>query len=232
MEKDRRMRLNLARGKSPVHNNLQRNLAVSKQEPNEPRPVRLPVRISYPQTDSSDGHTRSCASLIGDDCTCSLKERTYIEQLRQQLTEAKEELERLKADLNIARACKPDEFTHVVASERMAHEGKRNAEAELSRLTADNERLKLRLLSAAGDDLCRLTQEEIKAYTSCKVQIPPKEEFLPSCERFHEQISSEAGVLKGCLTLAQLIAENQGLETTLDKLKLRFEHPDEVVAGE
>jgi hypothetical protein len=79
-------------------------------------------------------------------------------------------------------------------------------------LEQENERLRLRLLSAAGDDLCRLSQEEIKTYTSGKVQIPPKEEFLPSCERFHAQIASEAGVLEGCLTLAQLIAENAKLE--------------------
>lgn len=78
-------------------------------------------------------------------------------------------------------------------------------------LVAEVERLKQRLLSAAGDDLCRLSQEEIKAYTSGAVKIPPIEEFLPSCARFHAQIADEAGVLDNCLTLAQLIADNERL---------------------
>lgn len=75
--------------------------------------------------------------------------------------------------------------------------------------------LRLRLLSAAGDDLCRLSQEEIRAYTNGSVQIPPKEEFIASCVRFHEQIASEAGVMPKCLTLAQLIAENEQLRREL-----------------
>lgn len=82
---------------------------------------------------------------------------------------------------------------------------------EIYDLRQERDQLRLRLLSAAGDDLCRLSQEEIKAYTSGAVQIPPKEEFIPSCERFHEQIAAGPGVLKGCLTLAQLIAENEKL---------------------
>ncbi len=85
------------------------------------------------------------------------------------------------------------------------------AEAKVAELTAANEQLKLRLLSAAGDDLCRLSQEEIKAYTSGEVQIPPKEEFIPSCERFWDQTAARVGVLKGCFTLAQLISENEKL---------------------
>jgi hypothetical protein len=80
---------------------------------------------------------------------------------------------------------------------------------------AEVAKLRLRLLSAAGDDLCRLTQEEIKAYTSGEVQIPPKEEFIASCERFHQQIAAGPGVLSGCLTLAQLIAENERLKEQL-----------------
>ena len=84
-------------------------------------------------------------------------------------------------------------------------------------LEAENKRLKLCIQSAAGDDLCRLTQEEIKAYTSGAVKIPPKEEFIPSCERFHEQIASEVGVLTNCLTLAQLVAENERLRDELQK---------------
>ena len=73
----------------------------------------------------------------------------------------------------------------------------------------ERDELRTRLLSAAGDDLCRLTQEEIKAYTSGEVQIPPEEEFIPSCRQFWRQTADKSGVLKGCLTMAQLIAENE-----------------------
>ena len=72
-------------------------------------------------------------------------------------------------------------------------------------------RLRQRLLTAAGDDLCRLTQEEIKAMTAGEVQIPPKPEFMASCERFHAQVAGTAGVLSNCLTMAQLVAENERL---------------------
>jgi len=88
--------------------------------------------------------------------------------------------------------------------------------------------LRTRLLSAAGDDLCRLTQEEIKAYTSGAVQIPPKGEFIASCERFHEQIAAGPGVLKNCLTLAQLVAENEKLT---NELRVAIGKIDGLVAG-
>lgn len=79
----------------------------------------------------------------------------------------------------------------------------------------ERDEARLRLLSAAGDDLCRLSQEEIKELSSGGVKIPPKEEFLASCERFHQQIASGPGVLSNCLTLAQLIAENEQLRQRL-----------------
>lgn len=85
-------------------------------------------------------------------------------------------------------------------------------------LEAENADLRLRLLSAAGDDLCRLSQDEIKQFTSGEVQIPPKEEFLPSCEQFWEQVAGKAGVLNGCLTLAQLIAENEKARRRIEEL--------------
>ena len=75
--------------------------------------------------------------------------------------------------------------------------------------------LETRLLSAAGDDLCRLTQEEIKAMSAGTVKIPPKDEFLASCERFHAQVAGESGVMENCLTLAQLVAENAKLQADL-----------------
>ncbi len=83
------------------------------------------------------------------------------------------------------------------------------AEVECDRLRAEVDRLRLRVLTAAGGDLCRLTQDEIKAYASGAVKIPPEDEFIPSCKRFHAQIAGTAGVLDNCLTLAQMIAENE-----------------------
>ena len=47
--------------------------------------------------------------------------------------------------------------------------------------------------------------------TAGEVPIPPKEEFLPSCERFWEQTAARAGVNHGCMTLAQFVAENERL---------------------
>lgn len=86
---------------------------------------------------------------------------------------------------------------------------------QLASAKEERDEARLRLLSAAGDDLCRLTQEEIKAYSGGVVKIPPKGEFLASCERFHAQIAGAAGVLDKCLTLAQLIAENESLREQL-----------------
>lgn len=97
----------------------------------------------------------------------------------------------------------------------------------LAAVTAERDGLKTRLLSAAGDDLCRLTQDEIKAMTSGAVQIPPKEEFLASCERFHAQVAGEAGVLGSCLTLAQLIAENERLTVERDELRAELSALDD-----
>jgi hypothetical protein len=88
--------------------------------------------------------------------------------------------------------------------------------ARLAALEASHAALQARLLTAAGDDLCRLSQEEIKAMGVGAVPIPPKEEFLASCERFHSQVAGEAGVNQNCLTLAQLIAENAALQAKLD----------------
>lgn len=96
-------------------------------------------------------------------------------------------------------------------------------DAKVASLTRDRDQLKLRLLSAAGDDLCRLSQEEIKELSAGRVQIPPKEEFIASCERFHAQLVAGPGVLDNCLTLAQLIAENQKLEADRDEWKWKAE---------
>lgn len=87
---------------------------------------------------------------------------------------------------------------------------------EIAVLKKEVAQLRLRLLSAAGDDLCRLNQEEIKELSSGGVKIPPKEEFIASCERFHAQLAAGPGVLNNCLTLAQLIAENERLREGLE----------------
>lgn len=86
---------------------------------------------------------------------------------------------------------------------------------EIHALKAEVERLRNRLLTAGGDDLCRLSQEEIKAMGVGAVKIPPKGEFLASCERFHDQMANEVGVATNCLTLAQLVAENERLRKAL-----------------
>lgn len=75
-----------------------------------------------------------------------------------------------------------------------------------------------RLLSAAGDDLCRFSPEELAELTSGRVPIPPEEEFIPSCRRFHAQVASEAGVNTSCYTLAQLVAENERQRLEIDAL--------------
>lgn len=80
-------------------------------------------------------------------------------------------------------------------------------EVELLKQQRDDARA--RLLTAAGDDLCRLSQEEIKAMSAGTVKIPPLGEFLASCAIFHVQVANEVGVNHNCLTLAQLIAENE-----------------------
>jgi hypothetical protein len=98
-----------------------------------------------------------------------------------------------------------------------ANAGKNCVRLLVEALLAQRDAARLRLLSAAGDDLCRLTQEEIKELSSGAVKIPPREEFIASCELFHDQIAAGPGVLTNCLTLAQLIAENEKLRQERDK---------------
>lgn len=71
------------------------------------------------------------------------------------------------------------------------------------------------VLNQAGDDACWIPDPE-------HAQLPPKEEFLKSCERFHAQRTAQDGTLSGCMTIAQLEqqlaakdAEITGLEETL-----------------
>jgi hypothetical protein len=71
--------------------------------------------------------------------------------------------------------------------------------AEVNRLRAEREELIDSVLNQSGDNLCWLTPAEIK--------IPPRDQFLESCARYHAQISGERGELTGCKTIAQLETE-------------------------
>ena len=122
------------------------------------------------------------------------------EQMRANRAENK--IKELESELTAAEHRHQNEMEDAATGFRILSEQRDAAQAKIKELEA-------RLLTAAGDDLCRLSQEEIKAMGSGEVKIPPKEEFLASCERFHEQVASESGVMTNCLTLAQLIAENQ-----------------------
>ncbi len=77
--------------------------------------------------------------------------------------------------------------------------------SKLDELTKENERLRAAVRNQCGDNLCWLTDTDIG-------KAIPREEFLKSCERYHQQISSERGVVKGCMTIAQLEARIVELE--------------------
>lgn len=94
-----------------------------------------------------------------------------------------------------------------------------DAAVHIEQLEDEVERLRTRLLTAAGDDLCRLSQEEIKAMTAGEVPIPPREIFLESCGQFHDQVARTAGVQPNCLTLAQLLAENEQQRMRIEQLE-------------
>lgn len=119
----------------------------------------------------------------------------------------------------------------------MSFESARDLDIEfmtLPQLKEECQRLRTRLLTAAGDDLCRLTQEEIKAMSAGEVKIPPEEIFLASCKNFHGQVAGTVGVIPNCLTLAQMIAENeqlrilaQSLQNQVDALNFLLHSTDE-----
>lgn len=86
---------------------------------------------------------------------------------------------------------------------------------ELAELREQLAALRNSVLNQAGDDACWIPDPE-------HAQLPPKEEFLKSCERFHAQRTAQDGTLSGCMTIAQLEqqlaakdAEITGLEETL-----------------
>lgn len=79
----------------------------------------------------------------------------------------------------------------------------------MQKLIQENARLRAAVINQCGDNLCWLEEGKLG-------QIPPKEEFLASCARYHEQISGDRGVVQGCMTIAQLEAE-------LEKYRQRME---------
>jgi hypothetical protein len=72
-------------------------------------------------------------------------------------------------------------------------------------------------LNVAGDNLCRYTDAEIKTMKADGIKLPPAEEFIKSCSRFHTQLSQKISVLgPECMSLAQLEAEVYRLQQALD----------------
>lgn len=103
-------------------------------------------------------------------------------------------------------------------------------QSAICQLMDENERLRSAVLNAAGDDLCRFSQEEIQQMRLGMIKIPPWEEFGPSCKRFHDSMAAERGVLEGGKTIAQLEAENELLrglwadsETAAIKLQIEVQ---------
>lgn len=79
---------------------------------------------------------------------------------------------------------------------------------------AEADRLRKALLNKTGDDLCWFQHTD-------KGKIPTAAEFLESCKRFHAQISSERGELRGCRTIAQLEQAIVTLEEEKEALEAR-----------
>ena len=79
-------------------------------------------------------------------------------------------------------------------------------QAECERLRRENEKLRKAIRNQAGDNLCWLDDWGLET------QIPPRAEFLESCSRYHQQLSSGTGQLNGCMTIAQLEARIAELE--------------------
>lgn len=66
-------------------------------------------------------------------------------------------------------------------------------------LTAERDAARASVLNQAGDNLCW--------FDPASTPLPPKEEFLESCNRFWQQTSQKSGVSSGCMTIAQLERE-------------------------
>lgn len=93
----------------------------------------------------------------------------------------------------------------------------------LAEKDAEIARLRSRLLMALGDDQCQFTAEELRDIADGKKKLPLKEIFLPSCAAFHDRHAGEHGVLENCLTLAQSLAESEGLRIELAAERTRFD---------
>jgi hypothetical protein len=67
------------------------------------------------------------------------------------------------------------------------------------------------VLNQAGDNHCWFDPKTAK--------IPPAEEFLESCRRFHGQIADQNGVLEGSCTIAQLESRSLKLELAIRSIR-------------
>lgn len=76
----------------------------------------------------------------------------------------------------------------------------------LRHIRAENERLRAAVRNQCGDNLCWLKDEDLG-------KIPPRNEFLDSCRRYHTQLTVLRGELgPGQMTMAQLEAKVLELE--------------------
>ncbi len=83
----------------------------------------------------------------------------------------------------------------------------------LGEAKAENAALRMSVRNQAGDNLCWLKEDDpLRVIVNGNIQIPPQDEFLESCRRYHAQISGKRGELQGAKTIAQLEAENSSLK--------------------
>jgi len=101
----------------------------------------------------------------------------------------------------------------VVNDETWATLSMSAAGKEWDSILSENAALRRALLHRAGDDLCWITDG---------AKIPPKEEFLESCRRYHTQIAESRGVLEDAKTISQLESESLELAIALrESVKLQ-----------
>lgn len=88
--------------------------------------------------------------------------------------------------------------------------GEARGAAEVKAVARERDEARAAFLNSKGDDLCW--------FDPASPKIPPREEFLESCSRFHQQISAINGMLSGCKTIAQLELEVERLTEALRQI--------------